>query len=279
MFALIIGAVRTRTAQAVTVLVLTALAAAVAAAGPWYGVAASARAAAADVAAAPAGQRTVSVRKIVVTGGDPRAALDSFAAAVRAELPVRDADPTLGLTQAMTVLVDGAGLTMGVDYRDDLCGHVRLTGACPAAAAEAAMTRNTAQQLGLDVGDEVMVRASPNTEPLHLRITALYEIADPAGAYWSNELFRAGTAGWTRCSPRWRRSPRRRWASPTLAYDVTVPDSLIRGDDGYDLGGALRAADLEMGRQQLRLVEPDRPGPATPSPGTGRRSSVASWSP
>ena len=85
MLALILGAVRTRTAQAVTVLVLTALAAAVAFAGPWYGIAASARAAAADVAAAPAAQRILSIRQIVTIDGDPRAALDTFAAAVGAE--------------------------------------------------------------------------------------------------------------------------------------------------------------------------------------------------
>lgn len=255
MFALIIGAVRTRTAQAVTVLVLTALAAAVAAAGPWYGIAASARAAAADVTAAPAGQRTVSVRQIVSTNGDPRAALDSFAVAVRALLPIRDVKPTLGLTQAMSVPVGGVGQVMAVDYRDELCGHVRLTGDCPAAAGQVAMTRNTAQQLGLDIGDTVVVRSSPTTEPVQLRITALYEIADPTGAYWSNELFRADGSLDPVFTPLETFSEAELW-NPTLAYDVGVPEALIRGDDGYDLGVALRAADLELGRQQLRLVNP-----------------------
>ena len=43
MLALVLGAVRARTAQALTVLILTALIAAVAAAGPWYAIAASSR--------------------------------------------------------------------------------------------------------------------------------------------------------------------------------------------------------------------------------------------
>jgi putative ABC transport system permease protein len=58
MWTLIIGAVRARTAQVLTVFVLTALAAAIAAAGPWFGFASMSSAAAADVVAAPAEQRT-----------------------------------------------------------------------------------------------------------------------------------------------------------------------------------------------------------------------------
>src|SRR4051794_41791900 len=88
MIALVFGAVRARTAQVVTLLVLTALAAAVAAAGPWFAYAGVSRAAAADVAASPAGQRTLSVRQIADTGGDPQSALDQFGRTVRGQLPL-----------------------------------------------------------------------------------------------------------------------------------------------------------------------------------------------
>src|SRR5215204_5110782 len=103
MFALVLGAVRARTAQVWTVLMLSALATAAAVAGPWFASAASSRAAAADVAAAPAAQRTLSVRQLVNTTGQPRATLDSFADAVRDILTIRDGEPVLGMRQAMTV--------------------------------------------------------------------------------------------------------------------------------------------------------------------------------
>src|SRR3712207_8869990 len=43
---------------------------------------------------------------------------------------------------------------------------------------------------------------------------------------------------------------------PTLAYDVTVPEPLIRGDGGYDLGAQLRAADRRLAARQLQLGNP-----------------------
>jgi hypothetical protein len=92
--------------------------------------AAGRRAAAADVAAAPAGQRTLSVRQQVATDGDPRSALDTFAGTARTVLPIRDTTPTLGVTQAMSVSRNGENTSMPVAFRDDFCGHVRLDGTC-----------------------------------------------------------------------------------------------------------------------------------------------------
>jgi putative ABC transport system permease protein len=253
-FALLIGAVRTRTAQAVTVLVLTALATAVAVAGPWYGVAASSRAADVAVATAPAAQRVLSVRQIVAMDGSPRTDLDTFASSVTNLLPIRDNRPVLGLTQAMSVSRGGATQAIAVGYRDDFCTHLRLIGKCPAESGEVAISNSAAQQLGLDVGDRLVVR-STSTTPVNLRIAGRYDYADPGGAYWSNPQFRADGGLDPLFTPLDTFVLPELWA-PTLAYDVIVPNALIRGDDGYDLGAALREADVQMNLRQLRLANP-----------------------
>jgi putative ABC transport system permease protein len=255
MIALVLGAVRARTAQALTVLILTTLIAAVAAAGPWYAIAASSRAADGDVAAAPAGQRTLSVRKSAATEGDPQTALDAFRSTVGGLLPIPNLEPVLGMTVALTTGRGEGSPSMSVSYRDDLCTHVRLTGPCPAARGEAAISQDAAEQLGVAPGGDLELRASQNTVPVKLRVVATYVVVDQAGAYWSNNLFRANGG----IEPAF--TPVETFAddqlfNPTLTYDVGVPQELIRGDDGYDLAGVLRVADPKFDAAGLRLVNP-----------------------
>src|SRR4051812_31347738 len=102
MWALVLSAVRARTAAVVTVFVLSTLVAAAAAAGPWWQVASAKRVAAADVAAAPATGRLVSVRRIGATSGHPEQALTEFRAAVEQALSIRDSTVTLGMVQTLS---------------------------------------------------------------------------------------------------------------------------------------------------------------------------------
>lgn len=255
MFALVLGALRVRTAQTLTLLLLVAIAAAAAAAGPWYGLAAASRSAAADIAAAPAAQRVLSIRGIVPLDGDPDGALAAFSRTVQAILPLRPGDPVLGMSKEMTVARGGGTAALGVASRDDFCVHVRLTGRCPAAAGEVAVSRNDAQELGLDLGDSFMVRELLTTEPVPVRVVARYELTDPTGAYWSNTLFRSRggldpvfTPLATFADPRLDK--------PTLVFEAGVPEALIRGDGGYDLASALRVADARFAAAELRLVNP-----------------------
>lgn len=255
MLALVLGAVRARTAQALTVGILTALAAAVAVAGPWYGLSAAAHSAAADVAAAPAGQRVVSVRQIGDTNGQPRQALGALSATVRRELPIGNSDAVLGLSQAMLTRRGGADVTMTAIYRDQFCAHVHLEGACPATAGEAALSRVVAQQLGIALGQNVEIRSAPAVDPIKLRVVGRYDLADPTGAYWSDPLFRAGAE----LDPVY--TPLDTFAGeqlrqPTLVYDVIVPDPQLRGDNGYDLSGVLARANGELSAAGLDLVDP-----------------------
>ncbi|WP_433366542.1 FtsX-like permease family protein [Actinoplanes sp. CA-142083] len=258
MLALVWGAVRTRRAQVLTVLVLTALATAVAAAGPWFAIAGATRAASADVDAAAAGDRTLSIRKIVETGGDPAGTLDQFAANARGELPLPATDPVGGMVLPLIITHGGQTPSMAIAYREDACDHLRLDGPCPAARGEAAISVNAAQQLGLGRGSRLDLRRQPDAKPLTLRVVATYSLDDPAGSYWSNPLFVADAG----LDPAFTTIDTFRdedLGDPTLSYDVQVPDRLIRGEGGYDLAGVLRQSDYDFGRQGLRLVNTTGP--------------------
>ncbi|MFC3739368.1 FtsX-like permease family protein [Paractinoplanes deccanensis] len=253
MFALIWGAVRTRTAQVLTVLALTTIATAVAAAGPWFGYASITRASAANVADAPAEQRIVSVRQIADTRGDPQAALDQLASAVRGRLPLAPPDPITGAVLPLTVNLGGETATMAIATRDDFCGHVRLAGRCPDQPSQVAVSDASAQQLGLDAGDTLVMRATPSSEPITVEIVARYTLTDPSGVYWSNPLFEAESGLEPAFTPLATFQARQLW-EPTLSYDLQVPDTLIRGDGGYRLGAVLRDADARLAVDDLRLV-------------------------
>ena len=258
MLALIWGAVRTRRAQVLTVLILTALAAAVAAAGPWFAAAGATKAAVADVAGAPAGQRTLSIRKISDTSGDPGGTVSQFGATVRGLLDVPVTDPVSGLVLPLTANRGGDTPAISIAYREDLCAHLALDGPCPAKPYETAVSENAAQQLGVAPGSDLDLRAAPSAEPVRLRVVATYALADPTGAYWSNPLFVANGGLDPAFTPVATFTDRQLW-EPTVSYDVRVPDRLIRGDGGYDLRRVLRNADRGLGRSELRLVNTTGP--------------------
>jgi FtsX-like permease family protein len=258
MYAISWGAVRRRRAQAVMVLVLTGFAAAAAAAGPFYGTTVATRAAGARVAAAPAALQVVEVHRTGDAGADPRGTLDTFAASVAGLLPLPGATPILGLAQEMTYRNPRSGnapTVLPVAYRDDFCANVRLTGACPAGAGQVAISRAAAFRLKLGPGDPIGLRGSTAVGEVPLRITGVYEPADPAGPYWTDTLFKARTdldPAFTTLDT-FRRP---QLARPTLAYDVPVPANLLRGDAGYDLNGVLNAAGPAAAAAQYELNNP-----------------------
>ncbi|MEV6846124.1 FtsX-like permease family protein [Actinoplanes sp. NPDC051411] len=245
---------RTRTAQVLTVLILTALAAAVSAAGPWFAFASQTSAAAADVAAAPADQRSVSIRQITHINGDPRATVGQFAGQVRDMLPLPAASAENGLVVAMSVNRGSQNDAMPVAFRDHFCDHVQLAGPCPAKPLEVSISAAASQRLGLRAGDRVTEESSITSPPLTFRIVSVYTPAGPESPYWSNALFRAQvgldpafTPIDTFAAPE--------LANPTVTFDMPVPDALLRGDGGYDLAAALDVADARLGQSQLHLVD------------------------
>ena len=254
------GAVRRRTGQTVLVLILAVLVAAAGAAGPWYGLTVASRAAGNEVTAAPAAQRVVSIQRAAGSGtaGDPRAALDALAAQVGGLLTLPGGAPLTGLVQNTSFSdprKQGAVSGLPVAYRDGFCAHVRLTGACPASSGEAAISADAAHRLGLSAGDQIDARPVSSAGSLHLRITAVYEVADPAGEYWTDRLFRsAGDLDPAFTTLDTFRQPA--LGQPVLAYDLPVPAALLRGDDNYDLNGVLNAAESRFAAAQLGFGNP-----------------------
>jgi putative ABC transport system permease protein len=255
MFGLIWAAVRSRTAQVLTVGILTCLAAAVAAAGPWFAAAAIDRAVAADLAAAPAAQRALSVRKIVDTRGDPQGTIRAFRRTVGEELAIPVSEPVDGLTQSVTA---GDGESLALAYRDEVCRHLLLDGPCPAAPSEATISRDVAQRLRVAVGGTLELRGLFMAKAVPVKVVSTYAVREPAGPYWSNPLFTAGNGLDPVFTPVTTFEAEQLW-EPTVSYDVQVPDALIRGAGGYRLGAELRAADLRLSQQQLRLVNATGP--------------------
>ncbi|GIF35715.1 FtsX-like permease family protein [Actinoplanes xinjiangensis] len=252
MFALVFGAVRTRAAQVLTILVLTVLAAAVAAAGPWYGFAAVNNAADAYLDAAPSSQRTVAVTSRLDTRGDPAGTLSRFADQVRAGLPPGTGTGLKGLSASISVQTGSTSTTIDLAFRDEFCDRVRLDGACPASAGEVALSHDAARQLGVATGDVLTVLTTTSGVPLKLTVTGLYARTDPTGTYWSSRLFRSASGP----DPIFTVTgtfAHKHLSSPTVAYDVVLPNALLRGDGGFDLSAALLASDRLLGQSQLRL--------------------------
>ncbi|BCY13950.1 FtsX-like permease family protein [Actinoplanes sp. L3-i22] len=256
MFALVLGAVRTRTAQVLTILVLAMLAAAVAVAGPWFAFAAADRAATVDLAASGAAERAVSAVRDVNTQGDPRAALAELGRQVPDTLRLPLKDPVTGLSALLSARSVAGAPQLRTDYRDGFCDHVRLTGRCPSAPGEAAVSEEAARRLGVTTGGTLTLQSSVVSGTVPVRVVARYQRLDPDGPYWSDELFR-GTTGLDpvfvpvdtfRARPLW---------GATAAYDGVLPDDLIRGD--RDLAAKLTAADNRLGVTEVRLATGARP--------------------
>lgn len=258
MLMLVVSAVRARTAQVLTILLLAAVASAVAVAGPWYGFAAAGRAAEADLSASRAVERIVSVRTGADTQGLAEEALTRFAGDVRRQLPPEFGDPITGLTVSLSAKIAAAPVGMSVAYRDEFCANVRLEGPCPSRAGEVAISHEAAQRLGVRTGDQISLTSSVTNKPLPLRVVALYALADISGPYWAGEIFRTQTQIDPAFTVLETFATRQLW-NTTMVYDAVLPVSLIRGDGGYDLAGALAAADTRITLTRFRLQTNAKP--------------------
>ncbi|WP_229069738.1 FtsX-like permease family protein [Actinoplanes sp. DH11] len=253
MFLLVIGAVRARTAQVLTILLLAALAAAVAVAGPWYGYAAAGQAAEADLDAARAVERVVSVRTGVDTQGQPQEAVSRFTGDVRAKLPPEFGEPVVGVSVTLSARTPDAPATaMSVASRDGFCANVRLDGPCPSAAGEVAITHEAAGRLGVRVGDRFSLISSVTNRPLVAQVVSLYALAGVSGTYWAGEIFRTRTQIDPAFTVLDTFVERPLW-NATMVYDTELPPDLIRGDGGYDLTSVLAATDTRLIAGGFRL--------------------------
>ena len=183
MLAVALGALRARRTQALTLLVIAVLVTAGAVAAPLFVVAAGARVAVRDVAAAKPDDRLVKVHRQVDVDGGLRD-VSGYFTEVREALSLPATGRVDGATVAGQLTTATGDSASSLAIRDGLCQRVRLTGACPAGPGEAALSTRTATALGLRLGDPVPFTSSALTAPLPLRVTGLYEPLDPDSPYW-----------------------------------------------------------------------------------------------
>ncbi|WIM94968.1 ABC transporter permease [Actinoplanes oblitus] len=250
MFALVLGAVRTRTAQVLTILVLATVAAAVAVAGPWFAYASADRSATADLAAAGAAERVLTAQRGVNTAGDPAGALTAFAGRVRDRLRLPIGEPVTGLFASLTLVRGASGVPVRVAFRDGFCEHARLDGRCPSAPGEAAISEESARRLGVGRGGTLETQTSMVSGTVTVRVVALYTRQDPDGPYWASDPFRGSGGLDPVFVPVATFRDKTLWTA-TSVYDVVLPDAMIRGDRA--LAAELAAADGRLGVDEVQL--------------------------
>ncbi|GIF48752.1 FtsX-like permease family protein [Asanoa ferruginea] len=194
------GALRSRRAQAATVLVLTGLAVAVAAAAPWYVRAAERSVAVADVGGAQSSELVVRVAGRVEGATAPGGTVHSGAEVVDdvrqqagGVVKVPGAETTVSMRESGAITSDLARVNLRLVYRDEMCDHLEVEGACPRAARELLLSRRTAQALQVGPGDEVDFTLS-SLEPVPYQVVGTYQLKDPLGKYWALTDFGGSSA-------------------------------------------------------------------------------------
>jgi len=203
---------RSQWSQALTVFLLALLAVAAAVAAPVYADMAGRAIAAADVAAAPNSQRTITAADNVVVraSGDSQTDLDLVANSQRRDFehvaPPLLVTPGFGtaLSVSFPAYVTPVGVAIGdkngsLDYREDFCAHVIvITGRCVAAPGEVLVSEARAKAAGLATNATVAMTPAtfvsggnglpgfwvPDGPACALAVVGIYRPRAPTEPYW-----------------------------------------------------------------------------------------------
>jgi putative ABC transport system permease protein len=183
MWAVVGSALAARRGQAIVVALVALLASAALAAAPWYAVAATQQVGVAAVAGTPVDERLITVSLGLATH-DPTPP-DPVGELRRQFQPagftsIGGGDATGSLTRA-----DGASTEINLAYREEVCGHLVITGACPTAPGELVVSAATAAELGLATGDQLEV-VQFEDERAEVRVVGVYQFVDPSDPYWGD---------------------------------------------------------------------------------------------
>ncbi|GAA4675631.1 FtsX-like permease family protein [Phytohabitans rumicis] len=249
MLRVVLGAIRSRRAQAATLFLLTALAVLAATAAPAYVVSAARSVALADVASAPAVQRIVLVTGRVAPEPD---ALSTVRAEAGRIASVPGASGIASIRVVGRVIGAGPDAPVILGTRDEMCAHVALDGDCPDSAGEVLISRRMAARLRLEVGDPVRFEI-PGKAAIQLRVAGLYELIDPLGPYWQGSVLGrvSGTDAATGAGDVLLANTETLVSTAAAElfaeYHLVVPPRAYLGIDGYDLAA-------EVDRQQDRAA-------------------------
>ncbi|WP_326562913.1 FtsX-like permease family protein [Micromonospora sp. NBC_01796] len=188
MLGLVLSAIRVRRAQAAILFVLTGLAVAAATAAPWYVMATARTVALAQVEGADprflAARATGSVVKPPAENVTGEALLTAARTNGGRALTVPGTSPTVALRYSGNAAGPTGRLRLTIAYRDRVCPELVVDGACPDGPGQAVLSRRTAELLQVGIGDEVVFEAGLSGD-LPVRVVGLYELRDPASAYWA----------------------------------------------------------------------------------------------
>jgi putative ABC transport system permease protein len=180
MLGLVFATMWRRRTQAVLLLLLAVVASAGAAAAPGYVVASRQALAVASIEDATVADRVVVARADRPVSQDQAAALATFAGDVRDVVNLPDAAVVSGAS--MVGVLNGQLRTLA--YRDDVCTHLVVQGACPRSAGELLIADDFAARSGLRVGDRVGVRGRTEIPPVSMTVVGRYRAVNPTEAYW-----------------------------------------------------------------------------------------------
>jgi len=147
---------------------------------PGYVVASLRALAAASVAdTAPAG-RVVEATTDGDIGPDFGAQLGRFADRATSELSLPGFSRVTGAS--MVAVVESQLFSLA--YRDDVCTHLAIDGACPQRPLELLLPGPLAERLHLRVGDRVAVRGRTEAPPVPMTVVGRSRALDPVEPYW-----------------------------------------------------------------------------------------------
>lgn len=139
--------------------------------------------------------------------------------------------------------------------RTNICDHLRIVeGSCPDSPQSVALTRNTADRLGVGVGDLVSLRGIRLSQGT-VRVSGLYEVIDPLSTYWVgiDVLREADGTGW---NPAVVSEETLRGLEPdsmALSAQMLLPPGAFVDPDA-DLRRTLREGVLELQRMGLGMT-------------------------
>ncbi|MER7283747.1 hypothetical protein ABT369_55955 [Dactylosporangium sp. NPDC000244] len=160
---------------------------------PWYAHRATDTAATARIAATPPDGRTVSANGTVAVDLAGETVMQTFAASARRALALPVDGQAVGVELAGTVTAGEQHLPMPLRYREGFCTNAVIDGHCPQATGDVILSTQSAERLGVHIGDRLEVTVGPASARRPLRLAGTYHPADPLSWYWTT----ADDAAWT----------------------------------------------------------------------------------
>lgn len=195
MLSVAFAALRSRRAQTVGLGLLAGLVTAGAVGTPFYVYAATERVVVQHVAAASPATRSVALTAHTDVAADGLPSVDNTERILAQIFAPAGTAAFTGLRTSGTLRnATGATEEVPVAFRDGVCAHVTVRGACPVGDRDVMVSAALAGGLGIDVGDTIpalLTSDAPGAKPGTLRVVGIYTPIDTSDPYWGDHLLAA----------------------------------------------------------------------------------------